>query len=198
MKMKLLIATTNKGKLEEIEKLFRHGGLDISLHCLRDFGITADCPETGETFEENAARKSQFYSRMVPDMLTAGDDSGLAVDLLDGRPGVHSARYAGLPSDDKKNTRKLLDTLAEETNRTARFVTVVALSRNGAPLESFRGEVEGTIIHEERGSHGFGYDPVFYYPPMEKTFAQLTTEEKNKFSHRARAFRKLLDYLKKQ
>ncbi len=191
----LLAATTNKGKIREIERLFKGGSLDIRLYSLSDFNIDIDCPETGETFLENAVEKSLFYSRMARDMYTIADDSGLAVGALGGKPGVRSARYAGQPKDDEKNIEKLLLELKEIENRKAKFVTVVTLSQNGKAIKSFTGEVEGIILKEKRGTGGFGYDPVFYYPPLQKTFAELTTEEKNKISHRANAFKKLKDFL---
>ena len=114
---------------------------------------------------------------------------------LGGKPGVHSARYAGEPKDDEKNIQKLLKELSGVENRKARFVTVVTLSRNGRVIESFTGEVEGILLREKKGTGGFGYDPIFYYPPFQKTFAELTTEEKNRISHRANAFKKLISYL---
>ncbi len=193
--MKLLMATTNKGKIEEIDALFREAGLAVRVLSLEDMGIDTDCPETGDTFLANATEKAQFYSRLAGDMLTAADDSGLAVEALNGAPGVFSARYAGLSSSDDRNTEKLLKQLEHESNRNARFVTVAALVQSGQRIASFTGEVSGTIIKEKRGTNGFGYDPVFYYSPFQKTFAQLTTAEKNKISHRANAFKKLTKFL---
>lgn len=194
--MKLLAATTNQGKIREIEKLLKESSLEIEVCSLADFNITADCPETGETFLENSIEKSLFYSRMKRDMYTIADDSGLAVEALAGRPGVHSARYAGEPKDDEKNIRKLLKELTNVQDRKAKFVTVVTLCKNGKVIESFTGEVEGIVLKEKKGTGGFGYDPIFYYPPLHKTFAQLTAEEKNQISHRAIAFKKLKSFLK--
>lgn len=208
MELELLAATKNNGKAKEIDRLFAGSSLPIKVYSLADFNIDFDAPETGETFLENSIEKSLFYSRMVKDVYTAADDSGLAVEALGGRPGVHSARYAsdvgtgigaapGQPKDDEKNIEKLLlelrDVPMEE--RRAKFVTVVTLSRNGKVIESFSGEVEGIILTEKRGTGGFGYDPLFFYPPLQKTFAELSTEEKNKISHRARAFQKLKEFL---
>ena len=193
--LNLLAATTNKGKIREIEQLFKGSSPGIRLYSLLDFNIDIDCPETGETFLENAEEKSLFYSRIKADIYTAADDSGLAVEALGGKPGVRSARYAGQPKDDEKNIEKLLLELKNIQNRKAKFVTVVTLSQNGKIIKSFTGEVEGVILKEKRGTGGFGYDPVFYYPPLQKTFAELTTEEKNKISHRAIAFKKLKDFL---
>jgi XTP/dITP diphosphohydrolase len=194
--MKLLAATTNEGKIREIEELLKGSFLEIEFYSLADFNITADCPETGETFVENSIEKSLFYSRMKRDMYTIADDSGLAVAALGGRPGVHSARYAGGPKDDEKNIQKLLLELNDAANRQATFVAVVTLAKNGRVIKSFTGEVEGIILKEKRGTGGFGYDPIFYYPPLQKTFAQLTAEEKNQISHRAIAFKKLKLFLK--
>ena len=193
--MDLLAATKNKGKIKEIDRLIKESPLDVNVYSLDDFNIFADCPETGDTFLDNSIEKSLFYSRLAADIYTAADDSGLAVDALGGKPGVHSARYAGEPKDDEKNIQKLLKELSGVENRKARFVTVVTLSRNGRVIESFTGEVEGILLREKKGTGGFGYDPIFYYPPFQKTFAELTTEEKNRISHRANAFKKLISYL---
>lgn len=202
MELKLLAATKNKGKAKEIERLFAGSSLPIKVYSLADFNIDGDAPETGETFLENSIEKSFFYSRMVKDVYTAADDSGLAVEALEGRPGVHSARYAsgtdpGQPKNDEKNIEKLLLELKDVAmeNRVAKFVTVITLSRNGNVIESFFGEVKGIILKEKRGTGGFGYDPVFFYPPLQKTFGELSTEEKNKISHRAQAFQKLKEFL---
>jgi len=200
MELELLAATKNKGKAKEIERLCAGSSLPIKVYSLADFNITVDCPEAGETFLENSIEKSLFYSRMVKDVYTAADDSGLVVEALGGRPGVHSARYASgnhQPKDDEKNIEKLLRELKDipGENRRAKFVTAITLSRNGSVMESFCGEVEGIILTEKRGVGGFGYDPVFFYPPLQKTFGELSTAEKNKISHRARAFQKLKEYL---
>ena len=186
----------------------------LKLYSLDDLDINTDCPEDGVTFIENAAAKSLFYSKLAGDMATMADDSGLVVEALNGEPGVHSARYAsdecderGAPAAeekkkdsrriiDQRNIEKLLRKLSSEENRAAKFVCEIVLSKNGKIIESFHGEVEGVILRQKRGSGGFGYDPVFYYPSLEKTFAQLTTEEKNKISHRADALQKLKDYLR--
>jgi XTP/dITP diphosphohydrolase len=193
--MELLAATQNKGKIKEIEKLLSEGSHEIKVYSLADFDISVDCPETGDTFLANSIEKSLFYSRMAGEIYTAADDSGLAVEALGGRPGVHSARYSGEPKDDERNIRKLLMELDGVENRKARFVTVVTLSKNGSVIGSFTGEVEGILLKEKKGTGGFGYDPIFYYPPFQKTFAELSTEEKNRISHRAAAFRKLKSFL---
>jgi len=193
--IELLIATKNQGKLKEIEKLFTDSPIEVKLYFLPDFKITADCRETGKTFIRNAAIKSLFYGKMVPEVYTVGDDSGLEVEALGGEPGVYSARYSGPGSTDDLNTAKLLEKLGNAYNRKAKFVTAVCLSKNGRIIKTFSGEVGGIITDRKKGTHGFGYDPVFYCPPLKKTFAQLPTEVKNRISHRAKAFFKLKEYL---
>ena len=193
--MELLAATQNKGKAREIEKILTEGSLEIKVYSLSDFNITADCPETGDTFLANSIEKSLFYGRMAGEIYTAADDSGLMVEALGGRPGVHSARYSGEPKDDERNIQKLLKELEGVENRKAKFVTVVTLSKSGTVIGSFTGEVEGVLLTEKRGTGGFGYDPIFYYPPFQKTFAELSTEEKNRISHRSTAFKKLKSFL---
>ena len=193
--MELLAATQNKGKAREIEKILTEGSLEIKVYSLSDFNITADCPETGDTFLANSIEKSLFYGRMAGEIYTAADDSGLMVEALGGRPGVHSARYSGEPKDDERNIQKLLKELEGVENRKAKFVTVVTLSKSGTVIGSFTGEVEGVLLTEKRGTGGFGYDPIFYYPPFQKTFAELSTEEKNRISHRSAAFKKLKSFL---
>ncbi|MDQ1352113.1 MAG: XTP/dITP diphosphohydrolase [Acidobacteriota bacterium] len=204
MELELLAATKNKGKAKEIERLVAGSSLPIKVYSLADFNIYCDAPETGETFYENSREKSLFYSRMVKDVYTIADDSGLVVAALGGRPGIHSARYASgaetdppLPKSDEKNIEKLLLELKDipMENREAKFISVITLSRNGKVIESFSGEVEGIILTEKKGTGGFGYDPLFFYPPLKKTFAELSTEEKNNISHRARAFQELKDFL---
>ncbi len=193
--LELLAATKNQGKLKEIEKLFSGGSIRVKLYFLPDFHITVDCPEMGKTFIENAEQKSRFYGKLVPGIYTMGEDSGLAVEALNGGPGIYSSRYSGPGATDEKNIVKLLEQLKDIENRKAKFVAAVCLSKNGQVIRTFTSEVEGIIIYEKRGSGGFGYDPVFYYPPLKKTFAELATEEKNRISHRARAFQKLKDFL---
>jgi len=191
----LLIATRNNGKLGEIEKIFKGNKSPVKLFFLLDFQITEDCPERGKSFIENATQKSLFYGGYVPDIYTVGDDSGLVVDALNGAPGIYSSRFSGTDANDEKNIAKLLSQLEGIENRKAKFITAVCLSLKGQVISTFSGEVEGVIIDNKHGKGGFGYDPVFYYPPLKKTFAQLTTEEKNRISHRARAFQKLKRFL---
>ena len=195
--LKLLIATSNQGKIREIERILSENqlGITITLVSLADLAITAVAPENGQTFLENAAEKSTFYSKLAPDLYTVAEDSGLSVEALNGEPGIYSARYSGPDATDDKNIEHLLQNLNGQTNRTAKFVTAVSLSKDGRLLKSFIGEVAGEIIDDRRGQHGFGYDPVFYYPPLGKTFAQLSTAEKSSISHRFRALEKFKRYL---
>jgi XTP/dITP diphosphohydrolase len=153
-------------------------------------GCQGDIEETGATFLENARLKADFYSRLTG-LDTLGDDSGLEVMALDNRPGVFSARYAGVGAGDEERISKLLAELKDIRDRRARFVSAVCISRGGHALGSFTGMVRGEILFEKKGSHGFGYDPLFYYPPLRKTFAELNLEEKNRVSHRARALEKV-------
>ena len=153
--------------------------------------------EDHASFALNALEKTLHYSHFT-DQLVVADDSGLAVDALDGSPGVRSARYAGLNSSDKDNNRKLLSKLSSvpEEKRTARYLCVLALARRNKLVALFSDSCEGRILTEHRGRGGFGYDPLFYFPPLKKTLAEVSEAEKNLHSHRGKAFRKLLSYLK--
>lgn len=177
--MPLLLATSNPGKIRE----FLNAGLQVDLLP----GLSAHTPpeETGTTFEENAALKAIYYSQFAPGIILA-EDSGLEVDALGGAPGVYSARYAGT-GDDQDNNRHLLAQLQGHQDRRARYVAVIALAENGRLLQTFRGTVEGEILASPRGSGGFGYDPLFYYPPFGKTFAEASLAEKASVSHRGAA-----------
>jgi XTP/dITP diphosphohydrolase len=190
----LLLATRNQGKKREIEDFLGSGGLDVRLLSLGDLDAIGEVRETGRTFQENARLKADFYSR-VTRLDTLGDDSGLGVIALGGRPGVLSARYAGEGAGDDARIEKLLSEMKDIADRRARFVSAVCISRNGSPLVSFIGEVAGEILFEKRGAGGFGYDPLFYYPPLGKTFAELTLEEKNRVSHRARSLAQVRDFI---
>lgn len=195
--MEILIATKNKGKLKEIEELFSEEKLDVKLYTLSDLGITDEFEETGKTFMENAKGKALFYNEFVKDkgMYTVGDDSGLSVEALGGAPGIYSSRYSGPDATDEKNIVKLLDMLKGASDRDAKFVCALCLVLNGEVIAEFNGEVHGEILHEKRGSGGFGYDPIFYYEPFGKTFAQIDGDDKNVVSHRARAFEQLKNHL---
>lgn len=184
--MKLLIATHNPGKLREYADLL--AGLPLTLISPDDLGVDLDVTESGATYLENARLKATAYSRATG-LLTLADDSGLEVDILDGAPGVHSARYA--LGDDADRISALLRALdaseAAQQERSARFRCVIALTDPGGEMWSTAGECAGMIISSPRGSEGFGYDPVFLFPDLGRTMAELQPEEKNRISHRARA-----------
>lgn len=190
----LLIATNNAGKLSELRNIL--GELPINLFTLSDLEIVEDIAETGNTFEENAAIKATCFARLAK-MPTLADDSGLAIDCLDGRPGIFSARYAGENASDEDRIRKVLSEMKAAQTRTARFVSVTALSdADGNIIASVEGICEGTIIDEPRGASGFGYDPIFLPDGFAKTFAELDAETKNQISHRGIALSKILPFLR--
>ena len=166
----------------------------VGIEPLPDFDRIPPCLEDGNTFEENAVRKALHYGRYAPGLLFA-DDSGLEVDALGGAPGVYSARFAGPGAADEQNNRLLLERLRGAENRAARFICVIALVEHGGVRGIFRGAVEGTVAGEPRGPNGFGYDPLFYYPPFGCTFGELAAERKFSVSHRGQAFRSMLESL---
>lgn len=185
---RLLIATHNRGKLEEYRILL--SDLDLDVVNLDEAGVDFDVDETGETFAENAVLKARTYAQTTG-MWTWADDSGLEVDALGGRPGVYSARYAGPDASDEDRYRKLLEELNTHPGepRTARFRCVVALATPDGRIETTSGAVEGVILETPRGGFGFGYDPVFYVPDLDASMAELTSETKNRISHRGQAAR---------
>ncbi len=183
--MRLYCATTNPGKLREF-RLALAGKFEVET--LPGLAEIPAPEETGATFEENAIQKALYYSKYVDEYLFV-DDSGLAVDALDGAPGVYSARFAGAEANDGANNRLLLDRMRGVQDREARFVCVVALGREGKLVRTFRGEVAGRIVEEPRGANGFGYDPLFFYPPFGCTFGEAPLERKMEVSHRAIALR---------
>ena len=196
---RILIATSNPGKLRD----FAGAAVSLSIEIapIPNFASLPVVVEDGLTFEENAQKKANIYSLAVPGEIVLADDSGLEVDALKGAPGVHSARYAAdAPhlmnnnTDDEANNARLLRELKgiPPDKRSARFVCVIATARDGQTLQMFRGEAEGTILNHARGANGFGYDPLFYFPQIQKAFAELTPEEKAQHSHRGAAFRKFL------
>jgi XTP/dITP diphosphohydrolase len=187
----LYVATTNQGKLRE----FRVLAAGIDLEPLTDLAAIEPVEETGQTFEENAILKATYYGSRAPGLLIA-EDSGIEVDTLDGAPGVRSARFAGEDATDEENNRLLLERLRGASNRTARYVSVIALADRGRLVETFRGTVEGGIAEAPTGTNGFGYDPLFYYPPRRCTFGELPMAEKNPLSHRGRSFAKLVEFLR--
>ena len=186
----LVFATNNRHKLEEVaEKI----GDRLKLLNLDDIGCRDDVPETGHSLRENAYLKSHYiYQKYQLDCF--GDDSGLEIDALNGEPGVYSARYAGAHGDHEANMDKVLAKLAGETNRKARFRTVISLIWNGKE-HFFEGTVEGSIRHQRSGAKGFGYDPIFQPDGYDITFAEMSMEEKNQISHRGRAVEQLIEFL---
>lgn len=199
--MKLLVASSNPGKVREYEALAAAfgAGMRVQLVGLPNFAALAAFSEDASTFAENAAGKALHYSRFVEDAVIA-DDSGLCVDALMGAPGVNSARYAGPGANDADKVRKLLAELRScgansPESRHAHFVCVLALARQGRALAVVSAKAGGIILESPQGAGGFGYDPVFFYPLLRKSFAELAREEKNLHSHRGKAFRRLLEVI---
>ncbi len=191
--MKLVFASNNKNKIKEIQQLVPS---NITILSLEDIGCDVDIPETADTIEGNAILKADYITKNYGYPCFA-DDSGIEVDALNGAPGVYSARYAGEEKDDNKNIDKLLFELSEKTNRKANFKTVIALNLNGSQ-HLFTGIINGEIITERKGNNGFGYDPIFVADGYETTFAEMTIEEKATISHRGKAVKQLISFLKKQ
>ncbi len=188
----LVLATKNKGKISELRALFRYS--DIEIKTLSDFGPIPPVVEDGDTFEDNAVKKAQFTARVLG-VPALADDSGLAVKSLGGAPGVFSSRYAGENADDEANIRKLLSEMAGVEDRSAAFLCVLAIAVPRGPALIYEGSCQGVIAGKPEGDQGFGYDPVFYYPSLKKTFAQLTRAEKNRVSHRGKAIEELREEL---
>jgi XTP/dITP diphosphohydrolase len=202
---RVLIATSNPGKLRDFAGAARAHGINIA--GIPDFSDLPTPVEDGQTFDENARKKAEEYSLAVPGEIVLADDSGLEVAALNGGPGVHSARYAAdephladTNTDDEANNARVLRELRDVVpeKRTARFVCVLAAARNGKTLSTFRGTADGMILDAPRGTNGFGYDPLFYFPGIQKTFAELSAEEKARYSHRGSAFRQFLEWYEKQ
>lgn len=189
-KIELVFATNNAHKLEEVQAIV---GEKIRIKSLRDIDCHDDIPETGDTFQENARQKTDYLVQKYG-VNCFGDDSGLEVDALHGEPGVYSARYSGT-RDMEKNIDLLLEKLGDSEDRKARFRTVISLYLDGKQY-FFEGAIEGKIIHERKGEKGFGYDPVFIPDGYDKTFAEMSAEEKNSISHRAIAVSKMAEFLK--
>lgn len=196
MKKTVILGTRNKGKVREFQNLL--GNEAFTLLSWQDIAQPISVVEDGETFLENAMKKAEATARITGEPSIA-DDSGLEVDSLQGRPGIHSARYAGPEATDEKNYRKILAELkgVPREHRGARFVCVIALCLPNGKREWVEGECRGIITEAPSGKQGFGYDPIFFYPEMGKTFAELSAEEKNRVSHRAEAIRKLRPVLEK-
>jgi XTP/dITP diphosphohydrolase len=198
---RILIATSNAGKLRDFAAAAKAHGVEVS--GLPDFASLPTVVEDGNTFEENARKKAEFYSRSAPGYVVLADDSGIEIDALNGAPGVHSARYAAeephkaeFNTEDEENNARVLRELrgVPPEKRTGRFVCVIVAARNGSTLATFRGEAEGLILDKPRGTDGFGYDPLFYFPSIKKAFAELTPQEKAQYSHRGAALRKFLEW----
>jgi len=203
---RILIATSNAGKLRDFAGAAAPHGIEIE--AIPGFASLPAVVEDGLTFEENARKKAEEYSRHAAGEIVVADDSGLEVDALNGAPGVHSARYAapdlfdvqphlaGENTDDEANNARVLRELRNvpPEKRTGRFVCVLAAARDGQTLATFRGTAEGVILDAPRGMGGFGYDPLFYFPQIQKTFAELSAEEKARYSHRGAAFRAFLEW----
>jgi len=200
---RVLVATSNSGKIRDL--VGAAAAHDVQIEMLPGFASLPEVVEDGATFEANARKKAEHYSRYAAGELVIADDSGLEVDALKGAPGVRSARYAAdehgaaraalhSHSEDEANNARLLRELHDVLDefRTGRFVCVIAAARNGHTLATFHGQAEGMILRTPRGSNGFGYDPLFYFPQIGKTFAELTAEEKARYSHRGAAFRAFL------
>jgi XTP/dITP diphosphohydrolase len=197
----IFIATSNPGKLRDFAGAAAPHGIEIK--SIPNFASIPAVIEDGPTFEANARKKAEAYSGYAPGEIVLADDSGLEVDALSGAPGVHSARYAAdAPhlvennTDDHANNARLIRELRSmpPEKRTGRFVCVIAAARDGQTLQVFRGVAEGIILTELRGSNGFGYDPLFFFPQIGKTFAELSAEEKANYSHRGAAFRTFLEW----
>jgi len=200
---RIYLATTNPGKVREFREAAQ--ALAVALDPLPRMAEVAPAIEDGDTLEQNARIKAEYYSRLAPGHLVLAEDSGLAVDALKGAPGVHSARYAAVlqsgaasdqNSDDQANNAALISELKRlNQNRYAgKYVCVIALGRDGHTLATFTGEAPGELLTEPRGTQGFGYDPLFYFPALGKTFAELPLEQKREHSHRGKAFRKFLEW----
>jgi len=201
---KVLIATSNPGKLRDFAGAAKAFGVEIA--SLPNFSSLIPVVEDGLTFEENARKKAEGYSLSAGEELVLADDSGLEVDELHGAPGVHSARYAAddpakaeSNTDDEANNARLIREIMNIPfeKRTGRFVCVIAAARKGKTVAVFHSKAEGLILDKPQGANGFGYDPLFYFPEIQKTFAELSAEEKAKYSHRGAAFRQFLQWVSK-
>jgi len=184
----IVLATRNKGKTKEIQDLLQ--GFDVVVRNLNDFGPIPPIEEDGATFDENAYKKASLTARYLG-LPALADDSGLLVEALGGAPGVHSARYAGEQATDRQRCQKLLEALGDSENRRAAFECVIALSVPTGAALAYEGRCEGVIARAPAGENGFGYDPIFYYPSLDKTFAQLSMAEKGRISHRGKALMEL-------
>ena len=192
---KLLIATGNQKKLKEIEAIF--SGLPLAYYTLKDFPQMEEPEENGSTFSENSLIKAQAYSKATG-LLTLAEDSGICVKALNGKPGIYSARYAGLGKDDGDNIDKILEEMEDVPvgEREAWYESAVAIVSPYGKKEVVLGKVFGELLFKRRGTGGFGYDPIFFYPPFKATFAEISQAEKNKVSHRFKALQKAKEVIK--
>ena len=204
---RIYLATTNPGKVRELREAAQ--AFSIALDPLSRMAEVPPAIEDGATFEQNARIKAEYYSRLAPGELVLAEDSGLAVDALNGAPGVYSARYAAVlqsgtasdqNSDDQANNAALIAQLKRlnQDRYTGKYVCVIALARDGQTLVTFTGEAPGELLTVPRGTQGFGYDPLFYFPALGKTFAELPLEQKREHSHRGKAFREFLNWYARQ
>jgi XTP/dITP diphosphohydrolase len=184
----LVLATTNQNKVREFKQFV--SAFPVEIKSLSDFGPLPGIIEDGSSFDENAYKKAHHYAKVLG-LPAIADDSGLVVEALDGAPGVYSARYAGENATDRDNCEKLLKELGSQQNRRAHFVCVLSIAVPSGPALTYEGSCHGTILTEARGTSGFGYDPLFYYEPLQKTFAELSLEEKNRVSHRGKVLAEL-------
>lgn len=194
MKQIIVLATRNKGKTREIKALLKEFPIDIKN--LDDFGPIPDVIEDGKTFDDNAYKKAAFTAKILGYPAMA-DDSGLCVEALDGAPGVYSARYAGENATDADNVKKMLTDLDGIENRNAAFQCVISIAVPTGAALTYEGECKGILTKEPMGDNGFGYDPLFFYPDFNKTFAQLTLEEKGQVSHRGKALKEIANEVDK-
>jgi len=198
----VLIASSNPGKLRDFSAVAARHGVEVEL--LPKLASLPECIEDGSTFEDNARKKAEHYSLHAPGQVVLADDSGIEIDALGGEPGVRSARYAATTehgnSDDADNNELVFARMKNvpDEKRTGRFVCVIAIAKDGRTIVDFRGEAEGVILRELRGSGGFGYDPMFYFPSLKKTFAELSPSEKAEVSHRGKAFERFLEWCDSQ
>jgi len=193
--MEIVIASRNKHKIGELQALLSQYIDGVTLLSLDDIGYKGDIEEDGSSFGENALIKARVAAGTGK--IGVGDDSGLCVNALDGAPGIFSARYAGGHGDDGANNQKLLQELSDKNDRSAAFICTIACVMPDGRQFCVEGRAEGVILEEPSGENGFGYDPLFYYPPLDKSFAELTAEEKNQISHRARAVKAFAEALTK-
>ena len=194
--MNIILATHNKNKVVELQRVLSDIFSDVMVMTATEAGFTDDIEENGSTFEENAMIKARAVKK--EGYISVADDSGLCVNALDGAPGIYSARYSGEPKSDERNNALLLANLEGKNDRSAYFVSAIACVMPNGEEFTVRGTADGYMLTEQKGQGGFGYDPLFYFPPLDKTFAELTTDEKNQVSHRGNAIRAFAEELSKR